>query len=133
MKKEIQQKYEEFQHLDQHIKQLQQQATLIDAQLTELRRIDQSLDELKEIQLDTEMFVPIGSGIFMKAALKETKELLVNIGSNVIVKKEAEEAKTMLQNQIKELNEIFSYLEQELTQKITQAQSLSEELEREAS
>lgn len=133
MKKEIQQKYEEFQHLDQHIKQLQQQAALIDAQLTELRRIDQSLDELKEIQLDTEMFVPIGSGIFMKAALKETKELLVNIGSNVIVKKEAEEAKTMLQNQIKELNEIFSYLEQELTQKITQAQSLSEELEREAS
>jgi len=107
--KEMQSKYLQLQVLDNQIKQVQQQIQKLDAQLTELETINLSLGDLKDIKEGTEILVPVATGIFFKANIKDTKNLLVNVGSNVSVKKTADDAIGMLNEQVKE---IATYKEQ---------------------
>ena len=131
MKRGHKEKYEELQELDQHIKNIQQQTALLDAQLIELRKIVQSIEEVTEIKKPSEMFVPLGSGVFFKVTAKETREILVNVGANIMVKKDVEETRMLLQNQIQELSQLSSHLEQQVIHSITQARLISESLEKE--
>lgn len=131
MKKEIQEKYESFQELDQEIKQIQQQHTLIQNQLNDLMKIEESLKEISHIEPNTELVVPLGSGVFFKCILKDNKEVLLNIGANTIVKKKVEEAQEIIQNQVNSLNELATSLEEEATKRIVQIRELGEEIQKE--
>jgi len=80
--KKAQEMYMQFQMLDQNIKQLQRQFEMITNQLIELSVTSSSLDEFNKIDNGKEVFVPLSSGIFAKANIKDTSELLVNVGAN---------------------------------------------------
>ena len=104
--KKAQELYMEFQMIEQHIKQLQGQLEVITNQLIELSTTRNSLEEFNKINMDKEVFVPLSSGIFAKAKIKDTSDLLVNIGANVVVKKDIDSTKKLIQNQIEEIKKI---------------------------
>ena len=104
--KKAQEMYMEFQMFDQHIKQLQKQLEMVTNQLIELTTTTNSLEEFKKINTGREIFVPLSSGIFAKASVKDTTELLVNVGANIVVKKDIASTKKLIQNQMEELNKI---------------------------
>lgn len=93
---ELQQKYLELQLLGNQIKQLQKQMQATEEQIIELRTVAEGLSELNNAEKGSEMLAPISEGIFVKAALEDTKELIVNVGSDVCVKKTAQEVEDML-------------------------------------
>ena len=97
--KKAQELYMEFKMVEQHIKQMQAQLEAITHQIMELRSTSSSLDEFKKIDAGKEIFVPLSSGIFAKASVKDTSELLVNVGANTVVKKDVDSAKKLIQNQ----------------------------------
>ena len=73
---EMQKLYLEFQMLSHHINQLEKQNTMLNNQLMELMATSQSLEDAKDIEQGTEILVPLSSGIYAKAELKDNKNLI---------------------------------------------------------
>ena len=121
--------YTEFQVLEQNIKQLQKQLELITHQLIELDVTNNSLDEFNRINVGKEIFVPLSSGIFAKAEIKDTSELLVNVGANVVVKKDIVSTKKLIQRQIEEINKIQKQMIGELEKLTGHAAQLENQLQ----
>ena len=127
--KKAQEMYMQFQVLDQNIKQLQKQLEMITHQLIELNATSNSLDELKTIGNGKEIFVPLSSGIFAKASIKDTSELLVNVGANVVVRKDVASTKTLIQNQMEEIKKIQKQIIDELDKMTNHAAQLEMQLQ----
>jgi prefoldin alpha subunit len=99
----LQQKYMEYQMLEQQSKQLSDQLQKIAEQLYEIEFIRQSLEDYNKVNEGAEMLSPISSGIFVKAKTFETDSFYVNVGSNVVVKKNLEQAKELMKRQAEQL------------------------------
>lgn len=127
--KKAQELYMEFQLIDKHIKQMQQQLEMVTHQLIELNSTNNSLDEFKKIDAGKEIFVPLSSGIFAKANIKDTSELLVNVGANVAVKKEVASTKRLIQNQMEEVKKIQKQMIEELEKMTNHAAQLEMKLQ----
>ena len=127
--KKTQEMYMEFQVLDQHIKQLQRQLEIVTQQLFELTVTSNSLDGFNKISTEKDVFVPLSSGIFAQARLKDTSELLVNVGANVIVKKDVASAKKLIQDQTEEIKKIQKQMLDELEKMTNHAAQLEVQLQ----
>tara|TARA_Y100000294_G_scaffold141766_1_gene135788 strand:- start:564 stop:974 length:411 start_codon:yes stop_codon:yes gene_type:complete len=125
---ELQQKYAKLQLLDQQIKKVQTQLQTLTNHLTELSHSLESLDEFKQVKTGTEILVPIVTGIFAKAELKDVKSLNVNVGSNVSTSKTLDESKQILQEQFQELENIRIRLSNDAQKMIAQAQLLQQDI-----
>jgi prefoldin alpha subunit len=99
----LQQKYMEYQTLEQQSKQLSEQIQKISEQLYEIEFIRQSLEEYNKVEEGTEMLSPISAGIFVKAKVSESDSFYVNVGSNVVVKKNLVQAKELMKKQGEQL------------------------------
>ena len=127
--KKAQEMYMQFQALDQHIKQLQRQLEAVTQQLMELTATGISLDEFKKISAGKEIFVPLSSGIFAKASIKDTSDLLVNVGANIAVKKDIDSTKKLIQNQMEEIRKIQKQMVDELEKMMNHAAQLEMQLQ----
>lgn len=95
----IQEKYLEYQMLEQQIKQLQEQLQTVAKQLEELEGIRDAIQRIEKTPHGTEVLVPMSSGIFLKTTLQETTHLLVNVGDNVVVPKSFSDALSLIKKQ----------------------------------
>lgn len=127
--KKAQEMYMQFQVLDQNIKQLQKQLELITHQLIDLTVTSNSLDEFKKIDIGREVFVPLSSGIFAKATIKDASELLVNVGANIAVKKDVMSTKKLIQNQVEEIQKIQKQMIEELEKMTSHAAQIEMQLQ----
>lgn len=127
--KKAQEAYMEFKMLEQHIKQLQSQLEAITHQLVELHSTANSLEEFKKLDAGKEIFVPLSSGIFAKADIKDTSEVLVNVGANVVVKKDIASAKKLIQNQMEEIKKIQRHMVEELEKMTSHAAGIETKLQ----
>ncbi|MDP3765425.1 MAG: prefoldin subunit alpha [Nanoarchaeota archaeon] len=127
--KKAQETYMEFQVIEQHIKQLQKQLEAVTHQMIELNVTSNSLDEFNKIDASKEVFVPLSSGIFAKANIKDTSELLVNVGANVAVKKDIASTKKLIQNQLEEIKKIQRQMIDELEKLTNHAAQLERQLQ----
>lgn len=128
MEKEQQQKYIELQLIDQQIRNIQKQLQIVDQQIIELVMTRQSLEELKDVKVNSSTLAPIASGIFIKADIKDKNELIVNVGSNVAVKKKREEVKEMIIKQLDDVKKIQTDLLVNLQKLSLSAQEIEKEL-----
>ena len=127
--KKAQEMYMEFQMLDQHIKQLQKQLQAITQQLMEFESTSMSLEDLQKVQPGKEIFVPLSSGIFAKATIKDTSELLVNVGANVIVQKDIASTKKLIANQVEEVRKLQKRMADDLEKMTEKAANIEEQLQ----
>lgn len=127
--KKAQELYMEFKMIEQHIKQLQTQLEAVTQQLIELHSTSNSLEEFKKIIDGKEIFVPLSSGIFAKAGIKDTSELLVNVGASVAVKKDIASTKKLIQNQIEEIKKIQKHMIDDLGKMTNHAMQLERQLQ----
>jgi prefoldin alpha subunit len=102
----LQKLYMEFQMLEHHIKQLEKQSNALNNQLMELMVTNQSLDEIKKVKKEVEILVPISSGIYAKAGLKDISNFIVNVGSNVTLVKDMASTKKLIESQMDEIKKL---------------------------
>ena len=95
----LQQKYMEYQMMEQQFKHMQEQLEKFDQQVGEISMISQQLEELKDCKKGSDTLVPVANGIFIKGKIVDTDEVIVNVGAGVAVKKTVDETKTLLQSQ----------------------------------
>ncbi len=124
----LKEKYMEFQMLEQSLAQLNQRKATIENQINEFSALQESLDNLKNSENNSPMYSPLGSGVFIKSELKDTKNVLVNIGSNIAVERSIEESKKLVDKQMSELKEIISKLEKEINDGLKKGNELNTEL-----
>ena len=125
----VQEMYMEFQVLEQHIRQLQKQLEAVTQQLIELTITSSSLDEFNKTKPGKEIFVPLSSGIFAKASIKDTSGLLVNVGANVVVQKDVASTKKLIQKQMEEIKKIQEQMVGELEKLTNHAAQLEMQLQ----
>ena len=130
---QLQKLYLEFQMLDQHIKQLEKQNTVLNSQLTELIITNQGLEDMKKVKKDTEILVPLSSGIYAKAELKDSNNFIVNVGSNLTVVKDLTSTKKLIETQVDELKKLQETTITELQKYTTKAAMLETEINKIAS
>ncbi|MFH0978368.1 MAG: prefoldin subunit alpha [Candidatus Woesearchaeota archaeon] len=125
---ELQQKYMEFQMLDQQMKQTQKQLQALEDQVVEIIYTQQGLEELKKVKEGTEILVPVSSGIFAKAKIQKPGELIVNVGAGTAVSKTVDSTQEMLSKQLIEVQRMHQAII-EVVQKIeSQMQGLEREI-----
>jgi len=129
----LQKLYMEFQVLEQQIKQLEKQNTMLNNQLMELMMTNQGLEDTKKIKEGTEILTPLSSGIYAKAQLKDSKNLIVNVGSSITVVKDVNSAKKMIEDQIEEIKKLQENLVNQLQNQTMKAASLEQEINKIAS
>ncbi|MBW2977081.1 prefoldin subunit alpha [Candidatus Woesearchaeota archaeon] len=127
-KEKLQSLYLEFQILDQQIKQLEKQGTMLSSQLMELVATSQSLEEMKNVKENTEILVPLSSGIYAKAELKDNKKFIVNVGSNTAVAKDIGTTKQLIETQINEIQKLQEGLTKKLQDYTYKAALLEQEI-----
>ncbi len=123
-----QEKYLEFQMLNQKLSQMNQELNLMEQQLIELRLIEESLTNLKKVKPGTKTFSSVGPGIFVESKLNNNKEVLMNIGASVVVKKSITSAKTTISSKVEKINELMKQLQKEIESVSGNLQKLSREL-----
>lgn len=126
--KELQQKYLELKSLEQQINNNQQQISILNKQINEFKNLSDNLVKIKQTKKDTEMFSPLGAGIFLKAELKDSQNVIMNVGSNTFVLKTVDEASDLIKKQIEELGGIIHQLELNFQELIMHAQKLEQEI-----
>lgn len=87
----------------------QQNLELVTGSLAELRTVDRGLDEIKDVDKNNEVLVPIGMDSFIKARITDPKHVIVGIGASVAVKKTVEDAKEDVGKKIAELEKVKAY------------------------
>lgn len=128
MSDELQRKYIEFQMIKQQVEQLQQQLQKFEAQSEELGSVIASLESFKKLKRGSEMLVPLASGIFAYAELKESQMVRVNVGSNVSVKKSVDDTAKLVKDQISEIENYKMTLQNNLEQMMEYAHHLQHDL-----
>ena len=129
----LQKLYVEFQVLNNNIKQLEKQNTVLENQLVELITTNQGLEDMKKVKSGTEILVPLSSGIYAKAKLKESDNFIVNVGSNVALSKNIDSTKKVIENQIDEIQKLQENFMQELQNNTAKAALLEQEINKIAS
>ncbi len=118
---QMQQKYFEMQMLAQQVNQLKKQLQLIDNQMQDISSAMEGIDSLSESK-ENEILVPIHSGVFLKAEIKDRGKCIVSVGSDVAVPKTFDETKNILENNILEIGKYKDQM-MELMEKCSERQS----------
>ncbi len=101
-----------FSMFEQQIRLIQDQLQAVEQKILELKDIELGLEELIG-KANSEIYAPVGSGIYVKAKL-ESEELLVNVGGRNLISKDIPETRKILQEQIKKLEGIRGDLNKEM-------------------
>ena len=129
---ELQDMYVELQILDQQIKQAQKQLEHFEQQVSELAVTVDALENLKGIKPGTKLLVPISSGIFVEAELKDNTNLKVNVGANINVSKTVDDTKKLIEEQLHEIKAYREKLFMKLQTLVARAQGIEEHVSKHA-
>ena len=91
----------EMQILQQQAQELDQQAQIIEKNISDLRELKLSLEEIEK-QQDNQILANIGKRIYLPVEIKD-KELFVEIGKGNFVKKSIPDTNKVVEEQIKKL------------------------------
>ena len=129
---EIQQKYMQFQAMQQQLEQISQHLELLNQQNAELDISINAVKELSETKVDNELLAPIADGIFFKGVLKDNQKLIVNVGSDTTVEKSIPEVVKLLEDQKKDVSKRMMEADSMMQDMSLQAMQLYQEVEEEA-
>jgi prefoldin alpha subunit len=102
---------------------------MVNSALAELNVASLTIEGLENERKGSQLFVPIGSGSYVKAKLETTKNIIVGIGADVAVEKTLKEAKVELEARIAELEKTRETLGQQFNQIVGRIQENRSQIE----
>ncbi len=131
MKKEqVQRLMAEYVTKQNRLESLVRQVTLIDASISELNTAKEFLSNLRSMQNEQDILIPVGANILAFGSIKNAKEVLVSIGADVFAKKSIEDALKDIENRISELNKAKEDIQKEITSLQSDLEKIRPELEK---
>ncbi len=108
------------------IDDITRETRLLDLTISETQSAISALSVLKETKVGSEVLLPIGQSVFMRAKLKENKTVIMGVGADVLVEKEAINAVEDLKVKIEELNKRRTELQKNVADIETRAIQLNQ-------
>tara|TARA_Y100000310_G_scaffold334750_1_gene415207 strand:+ start:1713 stop:1976 length:264 start_codon:yes stop_codon:yes gene_type:complete len=71
---------------------------------------------------DSETLFPLGAGVFVKGKLASVDKVVMNVGKGVAVEKDVSGAQKLVDEQIKSLEGVFTQMNAEMTDIVSQLQ-----------
>jgi len=124
----LKEKYFEFQMLEAQMKQLEKQLMAFEQQQLEVSSTINALSELSKVKENTDILVPVASGIFVQAILKSTGSFMMNVGGDVVVEKSPKEASGLLEKQASEIEKAKTHIIEHMTKMQEKAVEIEGEL-----
>ena len=129
MNEVVQEKYFEFQMLQQQSEQLRQQLVMVERQVVELSSLRDSLKGVTVAKKSTEMLVPLGVGVYVRSSLQRTDEVVMNVGAKFAVTKSVKDAEVIVEKQVVEAEKVVQELQQHAVEMNGRLQELQVELQ----
>jgi prefoldin alpha subunit len=126
----LQQIFNELQNYEAMADLLRQQINMIANSLTELSMTVETIKTIRELELGTEILVPIGSDSFVTTKLAAIDKVITGLGADVSAEQSVDGAKQMLEARITELGRILEQARQELEKIGKQIEELRPEADR---
>tara|TARA_Y100000310_G_C20397667_1_gene675859 strand:- start:328 stop:720 length:393 start_codon:yes stop_codon:yes gene_type:complete len=123
-----QKKYFEFQMVMQQLQQLEGQMNQVKQNVIELTGLASNLKEMKSVSSGKDMYVPMGSGIFVKAKTLDSSSVVMNVGASTCVTKSVDDAVAMVEKQVEELKGVVTHLEGQMEQGVKTLQEMQKEM-----
>ena len=96
----------DYEMLRSQAEALQQNLDLINQHIAEFRLTLSTLEEIEKLEDGNEILVPMGSGSFTKAEIKDTGSVILSLGAEVAARKSIDEARKDLQARVEELEKV---------------------------
>jgi len=120
--------YTEYNELIQQFQQLQQNVGALEKHVNDLNELKNNLTSISQVQVNEEVLIPLGSGIFLNGLLKDNKTTLMNAGVNVCVEKDISEAIKTVDSQIIDTNNLLNQMQEYSKQSLDRVQELHGQL-----
>ncbi|WXG40586.1 MAG: prefoldin subunit alpha [Candidatus Freyarchaeum deiterrae] len=101
---------------EQQAQILQRRIDLINSSLQEIALTSESLEELKNIEEDNEVLMPLGSGIYVKARVVERKKVIFSLGADIVADRDITGAQLSLDQRSMALQNALQNTGQQLQQ-----------------
>jgi len=124
-----QEKYMQFQTLQQQIEQISEHIGMLNQQNQELEISQQAVAEVGKTAVNQEILAPVANGIFIKTKLLENQKLIVNVGANTTVERTVEEVVKLLEEHANDTTKKIIEAEEILLELQQQAMKIYEEVE----
>lgn len=125
----LQQKYMEFQMLQQQIQQVSKYMEELDSKLEEFRSTKTNVEGMDKVDEGVKTMVSLAPGIFAHAELKENKTFVVNVGANILVEKNIPQITKMLDKQIQEIEGAHAQMNENLAALNQRAEEIVKDLQ----
>jgi prefoldin alpha subunit len=102
---------------------LQQRMQILTQAQTELRVSQQSLSDLKEVQPDTPILIPVGGAAFIHAKTAPLDKVIVGVGADVSVEMDYQKAVDDVKTRLEEVEKTLTSVDEQLGQVLAQMQS----------
>jgi prefoldin alpha subunit len=126
---DIQQKYMQFQMLQQQMEEINQHLEMLNQNNAELEISINAIRELGKTEPGNEVLAPIANGIFIKTKLEDNQKLIVNVGSDSTVEKTPEQVIRMLEEQVTQIHERMNEAEMVTQELNNQAMKIFQDVE----
>jgi len=119
----------ESRFLEETINELQSRISFTNSAINELRISSMTLEGLETEKKDSQLFVPIGGGSYVKARLETANTVVVGVGADVAVERTLKEAKEELEARMAELEKTREALVQQFNQVVARIQDNRAQIE----
>ncbi len=131
----LQQMMGQIREAQQNIEALESQIEVINNSINEVESTEETLDGIENIDPGTEILVPIGSGSYIPAEIKDPERILTELGADLVAErppkkviKLVEKQKKDLEDSLEEAKERIEDLEDKIEELRPQAQQLMAEV-----
>lgn len=121
--------YYELKELEEQIQKIHAKIENTDEQIVEINTNKIILEKFKELKKGDEMRVPLTSGVYIKAELKDVSKVLINVGANVTLEKTPDEVIEILDSQLLEIANYREKLVKNMKAIITRIEEIQKELD----
>lgn len=128
---EFQQIATELREAQQRIEALERQTEVINNSINEIENTTETVKGMEEMKSGTEILVPIGSGSYVTAEVKNPDRILSNLGADLVAERKPEEVTKLLEKQKKDFENSLQQTQEkieELKDKIEELRPKAQEL-----
>ncbi|OGD48832.1 prefoldin subunit alpha [Candidatus Bathyarchaeota archaeon RBG_16_57_9] len=98
------------------VQMLEQRLQLLNATVAELRLAQGSLGDLRDVEPESNLLVPVGGGVFVNARLGDISKIVVGVGAGVSVEMGHEEAAGDIGERLQEMEKAQESVQEQLGQ-----------------
>ncbi|MHA1725413.1 MAG: prefoldin subunit alpha [Promethearchaeota archaeon] len=125
-----QQYLSQFQYLKEQRDVFKNQLELVQTSLSNIMNTKNTIENMKTINLDDEILVPLGGMINIKAQIKDIEKVLVYISRDTVIEKTLDDTIQFLEKLINQHKEQVKFLSEHIQQVDVSLQNVSQNLQR---